>query len=119
MDSASNLNINDFYFRYLTVDDIWIPLGETYMIEKFRPLWNYVVLGFGIKTPGKRRKDQFTSLWDTLHPGRDFVARLGLPPNPKTADQIAEDVAAFLVLPSEAKAQIPLLNDDETEEEES
>jgi Eco29kI restriction endonuclease len=111
IDSATNLEIGDFYFRYLVVDDIWIPLGETYMIEGFRPIWNYIVAGFGIKTPGKRRKDQFTSLWDTVHPGRPFVLSLGLPPNPKTVIDIERDVNAFFTLPAELKAQL-LVKDD-------
>lgn len=51
---VSNLELADFHFRYLVVDDIWIPLGETYMIEKFQPVWNKKVDGFGNKTPGKR-----------------------------------------------------------------
>ena len=45
--AANNLRIEDFFFRCLVVDDIWIPLGETYMIEKFQPVWNKVVEGFG------------------------------------------------------------------------
>ena len=105
---VTNLKIEDFHFRYLVVDDIWIPLGETYMIEKFHPVWNYVVPGFGIKTPGKRRKDQFMSLWDTLHPGRGFVTKLGLPVNPKTREQIAADVERFLRLSPEARAVLPV-----------
>ena len=105
---VTNLSVGDFHFRYLVVDDIWIPLGETYMIEKFHPVWNYVVTGFGIKTPGKRRKGQFTSLWDTLHPGRRFVSDLGLPSNPKTASKIAADIEAFWTMPPEARAHMPL-----------
>lgn len=27
---AGNLNIDDFHCRYLVVDDIWIPLGESF-----------------------------------------------------------------------------------------
>lgn len=82
IEAATNLDLKDFFFRCLVVEDIWIPLGETYMIEKFQPVWNKVVEGFGIKTPGKRRKAQYTSLWDTIHPGRKFVTNLGLPPHP-------------------------------------
>jgi hypothetical protein len=119
INAAENLRIEDFRFRYLVVDDIWIPLGETYMIEGFRPIWNYIVAGFGIKTPGKRRKDQFTSLWDTLHPGRAFVSRLGLPPNPKSADQIRAEVESFFSLPPEVKAQMQVKDDGEDEAGES
>lgn len=115
--SAANLDVDDFYFRCLIVDDIWIPLGETYMIERFRPLWNYIVAGFGIKTPGKRRKDQQTSLWDTLHPGRGFVTKLNLPRNPKTPEQIAEEVKTFFALAPEDKAQLPLKDDGDSDGE--
>jgi hypothetical protein len=27
IEAAENLNIDDFYCRFLVVDDIWIPLG--------------------------------------------------------------------------------------------
>jgi hypothetical protein len=106
--AASNLKIEDFFFRCLIVDDIWIPLGETYMIERFQPVWNKVAPGFGIKTPGKRRKGQYTSLWDTIHPGRAFVKNLELPKNPKSEAQILSEVEAFLAMPQEEKAKVPV-----------
>lgn len=81
------------------------------MIEKFQPVWNKVVEGFGIRTPGKRRKDQYTSLWDTIHTGRSFVTNLGLPQNPKTADQILREIAEYAAMPTEEKAQIPVKED--------
>jgi hypothetical protein len=105
---VENLKIEDFHFRYLEVDDIWIPLGETYIIDRFEPLWNKVVEGFGIHTPGKRRKDQYSSPWDTLHPGRDFVSTLRLPPNPKTVNQILDEVQRFLELPAGEKAKVSI-----------
>ena len=43
----STLKIQDFVCRYLVVDDIWIPLGESLMIAKFSPLWNSLLDGFG------------------------------------------------------------------------
>ena len=106
--AARNLKLEDFHFRYLVVDDIWIPLGEAYMIDAFQPVWNKIVEGFGIKTPGKRRKDQYTSIWDTLHPGRHFVEKLGLPPNPKNADAIRKEVERYLAMPREDKARLPV-----------
>jgi hypothetical protein len=114
--AATNLKIEDFFFRYLVVDDIWIPLGETYMIEKFQPLWNKVVAGFGIKTPGKRRKGQYTSLWDMIHPGRKFVSTLGLPANPRGAAQILAEVENYLSMPPAEKAKVPV-KDAGTEDE--
>jgi Eco29kI restriction endonuclease len=74
--ATSTLNIDDFRFRCLVLDDIWIPLGENVLIETFKPLWNVVVDGFGINDPGKGRTAQKRSPWDVLHPGRDYAARL-------------------------------------------
>jgi hypothetical protein len=111
IDEVSNLELKDFHFRYLVVDDIWIPLGETYMIEKFQPVWNKKVDGFGNKTPGERRKTQFTSLWDTVHPGRHYVGTLMLPHNPKTAEHILNEIQEYLMMPEQEKAKLPVVDD--------
>ncbi len=37
---TKNLSLDDFRCRYLVVDDIWIPLGESLLISMFSPLWN-------------------------------------------------------------------------------
>ena len=76
IDEATNINLADFSFRSLVVDDIWIPLGENMMIEQFRPIWNIVIDGFGNKDPGRRRATQYRSPWDVLHPGRQFAEKL-------------------------------------------
>ncbi|WP_200864148.1 Eco29kI family restriction endonuclease [Caulobacter vibrioides] len=75
-----NLDLSDFCVRYLVVDDIWIPLGENILIETFKPAWNRAVDGFGNKDPGRRRKTQFRSPWDVLHPGRLFAEKLAESP---------------------------------------
>jgi len=72
---AKNLNLADFWCRYLVVDDIWIPLGESMMIDKLVPVWNRVIDGFGNHDPGKGRYRQRRSHWDVLHPGRDWAER--------------------------------------------
>jgi hypothetical protein len=74
--AASELSIVDFRFRYLILDDIWIPLGENILIENFKPLWNIAVDGFGNNAPGSGRDKQKRSPWDVLHPGRGHAARL-------------------------------------------
>jgi hypothetical protein len=76
IEEAKNLDLNDFCFRSLVVDDIWIPLGENMMIEQFKPIWNLVIDGFGNKDPGRRRATQYRSYWDVLHPGRQFAEKL-------------------------------------------
>lgn len=73
---VDNLDLADFWVRYLVVDDIWIPLGENMLIETFKPAWNRAVDGFGNKDPGRRRKDQYRSPWDVLHQGREFARKL-------------------------------------------
>lgn len=76
IEEAENIDLSDFHFRSLIVDDIWIPLGENMMIEQFKPIWNLVIDGFGNKDPGKRRATQYRSPWDVLHPGREFAKKL-------------------------------------------
>jgi hypothetical protein len=84
--AALNLELADFQCRYLVLDDIWIPLGESLLITRFRPVWNGVVKGFGIHAPGGGRSAQQTSLWDTLHPGRSMAE--GRSPNKRSATEL-------------------------------
>jgi len=58
IESAENLSLDDFYYRFLLVDDIWIPLGESLLIERTKPLWNIVIDGFGNHDPGSGRYNQ-------------------------------------------------------------
>lgn len=90
---VQNLKLDDFRCRYLTVDDIWIPLGESLLIEMFSPLWNKVLDGFGNNDPGKGRYEQQISPWDILHPGRAWAERLK--PG-RSKGEILEAVAAHL-----------------------
>ena len=70
---AKNLELKDFVCRYLVVEDIWIPLGESLLVDRFRPLWNVEIDGFGKNDPGKGRYEQKKSPWDVLHPGRSWA----------------------------------------------
>ncbi len=92
--AAENLAIADFSVRWLVVDDIWIPLGESAMIRRYRPVWNAVVDGFGNHDPGKGRINGVRSMWDTLHPGRTWA--INYPERDDTADKIAQDVQQYL-----------------------
>jgi Eco29kI restriction endonuclease len=94
IEEADNLDVKDFLCRFLVCDDIWIPLGESLLIERFKPLWNVLIEGFGIHTPGKGRTRQVRSKWDTLHPGRTLTT--GLPLNPQSQEQIGRLVSGFL-----------------------
>ncbi|MEX2580266.1 MAG: Eco29kI family restriction endonuclease [Verrucomicrobiales bacterium] len=77
------LAIGDFTYRRLVVDDIWISLAEALVIEKFTPLWNKVVDGFGNHDPGAGRYGGRRPLWDELHPGRPWAERCLAPRLPK------------------------------------
>jgi hypothetical protein len=90
---TENLKLDDFRCRYLAVDDIWIPLGESLLIEMFSPLWNKILDGFGNHDPGNGRYNQQISPWDILHPGRAWAKKLK--PG-RLKEQILEGVAAHL-----------------------
>jgi len=72
---AANLKLDDFFCRFLVLDDIWIPLGESLLIAKFSPIWNKLVDGFGNHDPGGGRYKQMRSKWDTIHPGRSWALK--------------------------------------------
>jgi hypothetical protein len=91
---AKNLDVVDFSCRYLVVDDIWIPLGESLLIETFSPIWNKVVDGFGNHDPGSGRYEQQRSPWDMLHPGRSWAMKCKS--NAKNEKDIAHEVESFL-----------------------
>lgn len=94
IEEASNLNIDDFYHRYLIVDDIWIPLGESLLIAKFDPLWNKLIDGFGNHDPGSGRHAGLRPRWDVLHPGRPWAERCQ--PRDESADQIIREAQDYL-----------------------
>ncbi|MEU8379548.1 Eco29kI family restriction endonuclease [Streptosporangium sp. NPDC048865] len=88
--AASTLDISDFRVRYLRVKDIWIPLGEHGIINRYKPIWNRVVDGFGNHAQGSGRDEQSRSPWDMIHPGRSFAMRLT--PNPDGLEKIEQRV---------------------------
>jgi hypothetical protein len=91
---SSDLELDDFYCRFLVVDDIWIPLGESLIITRFVPVWNAVIDGFGNHQPGKGREAGVRPRWDTLHPGRRWAVKL--PEREETADEIAREAKVYL-----------------------
>ncbi|MBE7543429.1 MAG: Eco29kI family restriction endonuclease [Bryobacteraceae bacterium] len=93
IEQAGNLAIEDFQCRYLVVDDIWIPLGESLLIQMFAPVWNRLIEGFGNHDPGKGRHQGQTPSWDVLHPGRSWAGRLQ--PSKKSASELAAAVEAY------------------------
>ena len=91
---AKNLRLEHFRCRYLVVDDIWIPLGESLLISMFSPLWNHKLDGFGNHDPGAGRYNQQRSSWDELHPGRPWAKKLK--PNARPSTEILSTISEFL-----------------------
>lgn len=92
--AAVNLELGDFQVRWLAVDDIWIPLGESLLLSKFQPVWNSFLDGFGNHDPGAGRHAGLIPLWDVLHPGRRWASSLR--PRDATAEQLGRQVAAYI-----------------------
>lgn len=95
LSKAVNLNENDFVCKYLVVDDIWIPLAESMLIEQYKPLWNRCIDGFGNHDPGKGRYQQQKSPWDCIHEGREWADNLK--PNAVSKDDLLKKVAQYLL----------------------
>lgn len=91
---SGTLAVADFQARYLTVDDIWIPLGESLLISRFRPVWNIALDGFGNHDPGKGRYNGLRPLWDHMHPGRAWAEKCA--PRTETLPEVAERIAEYL-----------------------
>lgn len=121
---AENLDVADFHCRYLVVEDIWIPLGESLLIAKFAPVWNTTVAGFGNHAPGRGRTQGAKPRWDQLHPGRPWAAKLA--EQPVSAAEIAREAESYLrdftiptsqlveLAPALAIPPLVALGDDET-----
>lgn len=92
--SAKNLDLKHFACRYLVVDDIWIPLGESLLIEMFSPIWNRLIEGFGNHDPGKGRYQQQRSPWDLIHPGRGWADKLQ--PYSKSEKEVLKAIETYL-----------------------
>jgi Eco29kI restriction endonuclease len=117
INEVKNLELADFSCRYLVCDDIWIPLGEALLIARFQPPWNVLIEGFGIHTPGKGRKKQVRSKWDTVHMGRNLAK--GLPANPMDENKVLKLVADFFAgkkVPVLTPEQAVIEEEDEKEE---
>lgn len=92
--AVSNFDIEDFTCRFLVVDDIWIPLGESLLIARYSPLWNSLIDGFGNHDPGSGRYNGMRPRWDVLHPGRGWAEKCR--PRHETPDEISRDVHTYL-----------------------
>ena len=79
INSANNLNIDDFYCRFMILEAASVDMigtVEAALIRQYHPVWNSCINGFGNHDPGSGRYDQAKSDWDILHPGRTWADRL-------------------------------------------
>lgn len=95
IEAARNLDLADFYCRFLVVEDIWIPLGESLLISRFTPIWNRLVEGFGNHDPGAGRYQGLRPVWDVLHPGRVWAQKCAA--RPETSEEIEARVEKYLL----------------------
>ncbi|WP_426175964.1 Eco29kI family restriction endonuclease [Massilia sp. TWR1-2-2] len=91
--AATNLQLEDFFCRFLVVDDIWIPLGESLLIAKFAPVWNALIDGFGNHDPGSGRYKGLCPKWDVLHPGRGWAEKCAI--RKETPERIAGEIVDY------------------------
>jgi|ERR1019366_2205504 hypothetical protein len=54
--NTKNLKVDDFWCRYLALKDFFIPLCESLLIDRYTPIWNKVIDGFGNEVVGAGRK---------------------------------------------------------------
>jgi hypothetical protein len=72
--SGGDLKIEDFEYRALVLNNIFIRLGEMSLLGIYAPVWNKFLDGFGNNPAGKERATTIRSQWDTVHPGRARAA---------------------------------------------
>ena len=90
--SVRNLRLEDFQFRSLPVEPVWIRLAERFLIEAHEPVWNLALDGFGKHDSGKARRSGERSWWDTLHPGRAWAMEES---STRTEEEATSRVRAF------------------------
>jgi len=92
VEEVQNLRSLDFLCRYLISDDIWIPLGESLLIEQFQPLWNVLIEGFEFTNLGKIDRSRPRS--GTPPPWSKTCRRAAT--NPLTGTHLAKMISDFL-----------------------
>jgi len=96
--ATTTLSVTDFDCRFLVVKSAWQSTAETYLIDRFKPVWNSEVdicYGFGKHGDAATTRSNTRSPWDTIHPGRKW-AGAGNKPNPLSAAQIARKIVSHL-----------------------
>jgi Eco29kI restriction endonuclease len=93
IEHTAALNVKDFVCRFLVVEETWIGLCESLLIQTSTPLWNTMLDGFGRHVQGGNRKDG-VSAWHAFHGGRDL--NKGAKVSDELIHKLSADVAAFM-----------------------
>jgi hypothetical protein len=97
INSAENLELEDFECRYLVVRSAWVETAEDLLIDWFKPVWNNemkICYGFGKHGDSAKTRLNERSPWDTIHPGRAWATSGENTPNKRSAQEIIGDIAA-------------------------
>lgn len=92
VEQVNNLFVEDFSYRALAIEPVWIVFAEQALIKKYKPIWNSCLEGFGKHHQGGRRSKTERSWWDTLHPGRRGTAE---ETQVKTPDEAKARIQSF------------------------
>ena len=95
INAASNLDIENFECRFLVVKSAWQGTAETYLIDRFMPVWNNearICYGFGKHGDDPGTRGNTRSPWDTLHPGREWATKPANVPYHLTPDEIKLEI---------------------------
>ena len=96
--SAENLNAGDFECRFLVVKSAWQNTAETYLINRYMPIWNNetsICFGIGKHGDSSETRKNARSPWDTLHPGRKWAA--DSVPYRFSVDEIKTQIASHFI----------------------
>jgi hypothetical protein len=95
--AENSLSLADFDCRFLIVQSGFQKSAEDYLINFFKPIWNYemdVCFGLGKHGDSKETRGNKRSPWDTLHPGRNWAK--GTDDDQKPYELIVQQIAAHL-----------------------
>ncbi|MET8561588.1 Eco29kI family restriction endonuclease [Streptomyces flaveolus] len=97
IDKALDLDLGDFFARYLPADDLFTPMAERLMIGDLQPVWNVVLEGFGVNRQGSGREDrQLRPKWHEVHRGIAWAD--GMPAQPGGPEPLRAAIVAHLEL---------------------
>jgi hypothetical protein len=110
----STLRLEDFRCRYLVVEELFIELAERKLIQRYKPVWNAALGGFGNHDPGSGRYNQKRSGWDEVHPGRPWAVNLQA--GKSTADQFRAEIRQYFAkLQAQPSMEVTVLDEGEGE----